>query len=91
MRRSLGQTGNFSGQMWRMTPLGNGYFRLTNAFLGHGRPLDTYSGGQNDPFMGTTGNHTGQYWKLTPLGNGTYRLTNHFLGAGRSLDTYSTP
>lgn len=66
----------------------NYYYRLTNTFLGEGRSLDTYSNGNNDPFMGKTGNYSGQYWQLTPLGNGYYRLTNSFLGSGRSLDTY---
>lgn len=66
----------------------NYYYRLSNTFLGEGRSLDTYSNGNNDPFMGKTGNYTGQYWQLSSLSNGYYRLTNSFLGSGRSLDTY---
>ncbi len=65
------------------------YYRLTNTFLKEGRSLDTYSNGDNTPFMGQTGNYSGQHWKFTPLGNGYYRLTNAFLGDSRSLDTYS--
>ncbi len=64
------------------------YYRLTNAFLGRGRALDTYSD-THEPFMARTRNVTGQFWKLTPLGNGFYRLTNWFLGDRRALDTYS--
>ncbi len=85
----MGQTGNYSGQLWKFTPVGNGYYRLTNSFLGEGRSLDTYSDGKNQPFMGQTGNYSGQMWKLTPAGNGYYRMTNTFLKEGRSLDTYS--
>jgi hypothetical protein len=65
------------------------FYRLTNAFLGEGRALDTYSNANNQPFMGNTGNYSGQCWKFTSLGNGYYRLTNMFLGEGRALDTYS--
>ncbi len=64
------------------------YYRLTNAFLGRGRALDTYSN-THEPFMARARNVTGQYWKLTPLGSGFYRLTNRFLGDRRALDTYS--
>ncbi len=85
----MGNTGNYSGQLWKLTPTGNGHYRLTNTFLGDGRSLDTYSDGANAPFMGNTGNYSGQFWKITPTGNGFYRLTNTFLGEGRSLDTYS--
>lgn len=65
------------------------YYRLTNAFLKEGRSLDTYSSGENKPFMGRTGNYSGQFWKFTPNGDGSFRITNAFLGEGRSLDTYS--
>jgi hypothetical protein len=63
----MGNTGNYSGQCRKFTSLGNGYYRLTNMFLGEGRALDTYSNGKNDPFMGNTGNYGGQYWKLTQV------------------------
>jgi hypothetical protein len=85
----MGNTGNYSGQYWKITSLGGGYFRFTNMFLGDGRSLDTYSNDNNQPFMGNTGNYSGQYWNITPLGDDYYRLTNMFLGSGRSLDTYS--
>jgi hypothetical protein len=85
----MGKTGNYSGQLWKITPAGNGYYRLTNTFLGEGRSLDTYSDKPNTPFMGKSGNFSGQLWKITPIRDGYYRLTNSFLGEGRSLDTYS--
>ena len=65
------------------------WYRLTNEFLGATRSLDTYSDGENAPFMDTTSAATGQLWKFTPLKDGYYRLTNQFLGAKRSLDTYA--
>lgn len=85
----MGETGDFSGQFWRLTPYADGTYRLTNRFLGEGRSLDTYSDGANDPFMSETGNFSGQFWTLNLQSDGTYRLTNQFLGEGRSLDTYS--
>lgn len=85
----MGKTGNYAGQRWNLTPLGDGTYRLTNSFLGESRPQDTYSDGENAPFRGRTGNYTGQRWRLVPLGDGTYRLQNAFLGTSRALDTYS--
>lgn len=84
----MGSTGNFSGQYWKFTPLGDGYYRMTSQAFGDGRSLDTYSD-THAPFMGDSGNYSGQYWKLISLGNGYFRLSNMFLGEERSLDTYS--
>jgi hypothetical protein len=84
----MGKTGNYSGQKWKLIPLGDNYFRLTNSFLGEEKSLDTYSD-SHKLFMGKTGDYSGQKWKLIPLDNGFYRLTNSFLGNRKSLDTYS--
>ena len=65
------------------------WYRLTNEFLGATRSLDTYSDGENAPFMDKSSEAAGQLWKFTPLKDGYYRLTNQFLGAKRSLDTYA--
>jgi len=88
-RPFMGQTGNYSGQYWRFTAVGNGYYRMTNSFLKEDRSFDTYSNGENQPFMGKSGGYSGQFWKITRLDNGYFRFTNSFLGDGRSLDTYS--
>ncbi len=87
----MGQTGNYSGQYWSIQAVAgaSGFYRLSNYFLGTSRSLDTYSNGNNAPFMGTNGNYSGQLWKFIPLGGGYFRLINSFLGIGRSLDTYS--
>ena len=63
----MGQSGEHSGQRWRLTPVGGGNYRLTNDYLGEGRSLDTYSDGANAPFMGQSGEYSGQLWKLTKL------------------------
>ena len=63
----MGKTGNYSGQYWKLTDMGDGTFRLTNAFLKESRSLDTYSGTENKPFMGDTGNYSGQFWTLTKI------------------------
>ena len=41
----MGKTGDYSGQLWKITPAGHGFYRLTNEFLGAKRSLDTYSDG----------------------------------------------
>lgn len=82
----LAESGDYSGQYWKLTPLDDDYYRLTNEFLGEDKSLDS---DENAPFMGESGDYSGQYWKLTPLGDGYYRLTNEFLGVDKSLDTYS--
>lgn len=41
---------------------------MTNQGLGKGQSLDTYSDGENAPFMGETGEYSGQFWKLSPEG-----------------------
>jgi hypothetical protein len=82
--------GTFAADAQAQTVDPNRWYRLRNAHLGDGRSLDTYSNGNNDPFMAATGPQSGQRWKITPLGGGQYRITNDFLGECRSLDTYSS-
>ena len=84
---TLAKTGNFSGQSWRFTPIGNGWYRLTCQFQGDGKSLDVINDGKNDKLtLAKTGNFSGQYWKFTPLGNGWHRVTCQFQGDGKSLD-----
>jgi hypothetical protein len=62
----MGQTGNYSGQFWKLAPLGDGAYRLTNSYLGTSRALDTYSDTDNRPFMGKTDqDYSGQHWTPT--------------------------
>jgi hypothetical protein len=87
----MGQTGDLSGQLWKLTPLGDGAYRLTNAYLGTSRALDTYSGRENKPFMGPTDkDYSGQHWRLVPHGDGTYRLTKPILALRGRLTPMAT-
>lgn len=83
----LAKTGNFTGQAWKITPVGNGLFRLTTQFQGAGKSLDVVNDGKNNRVhLANTGEYSGQFWKITPLGNGFYRLTSQWQGPGKSLD-----
>ena len=62
----MADIGNFSGQYWQLTPINDGYFRLTNMNTGEGRALDCCDE-RNTPFMANEGNFTGQFWLLTPI------------------------
>ncbi len=86
-RVQLAKTGKFTGQYWKITPVGNGHFRLTTQWQGAGKSLDVVNDGKNNQVqLAKTGNFTGQFWKITPVGNGYYRLTTQWQGAGKSLD-----
>jgi len=86
-RIQLANTGNFTGQLWKLTPLPGGYYRLTTKWLGSAKSLDVVNDGKNNRLqLASTGNYSGQYWKLTPQGNGYFRLTTKWQGEGKSLD-----
>lgn len=84
----LADTGDFSGQYWKFTPLEGGYYRLTTEWLGAGKSLDVVNDGKSNSqlILAKTGNFTGQYWKITRMGDGYYRLTTQWRGVGKSLD-----
>jgi len=83
----LAPTGNYSGQNWRFTSVGNGYYKLTTQWLGEGKSLDVVNDGRNNQLhMTQTANYSGQSWKLTDLGNGYVRLTTQWQGDSKSLD-----
>jgi hypothetical protein len=74
-------TGNYSGQYWKLSPVGTGRYRLTTMFLGDGMSLDT-------DHMAASGYYSGQYWRLTPVSeipNNQYRLTNEYMPDGMTL------
>jgi hypothetical protein len=88
----IAQTGNYTGQYWKLSPLADGRVRLTNWFQGGGMSLDVTNSSVNLPEMAVTGDYSGQFWTLTPVGAGSsdeYRLTNEFTGAARSLEAES--
>jgi hypothetical protein len=59
---AMADTGNFSGQYWRLDPWGDGTFRLSNTFTGELKHFDVYSD-TKEPFLGTD-DHSGQHWLL---------------------------
>ncbi|KAF9527548.1 carbohydrate-binding module family 13 protein [Crepidotus variabilis] len=61
----LANAGNYSGQIWTISPWGDGTWKLTNAYSGSNMNLDTYSD-TKVPFMGAP-DHTGQHWTFTPI------------------------
>ncbi len=83
----LADSGNFTGQFWRIEKLNNGYYRLTTQFRGTNMSLDVINDGKNNKLrLSKTGNFTGQFWKIEKLSNGYFRLTTAFQGVGKSLD-----
>jgi hypothetical protein len=65
---------NVSGQLWRIVPNGDGWFRLKTLFQGDNKCLE---GNRYDPsstlggaaFMDNCQNVSGQLWKFVPAGN----------------------
>ena len=62
----MADSGNYSGQLWKLTDVGNGHVRLSNSYQ-PAKSLDTYGNAPHAPFLGNTGNYSGQFWKLTPV------------------------
>jgi hypothetical protein len=83
----LAKTARVSGQLWRITPEGNGYVRLSTQWLGTGKSLDIINDATDDrPILAPTAAVSGQLWKITAFGDGYYRLTTQWQGTGKSLD-----
>ncbi len=83
----LANTGNFTGQSWKITSVGNGYYRLTTQWQGESKSLDVVNDGVNNKLqLATTSNASGQFWKITSVENGYYRLTTKWLSEKKSLD-----
>ena len=64
----LTKTANYTGQYWKLTPVGGGYYRLTTKWQGDDKSLDVINDGKNNKLHLTkTGNFTGQYWKIEEI------------------------
>ena len=87
----LAKKGNYSGQLWKLTPAGNGYYRLSTQWRGSGYSLDIVNDGKNNNqiVLAKTGDYSGQLWKITPNDKGYYRLTTQWRGDEYSLDVYN--
>lgn len=85
---ALANSGNFSGQFWKLTPLGDGHYRLTTQWQGDGKSLDIVNDGKNNnrPVLGNSGNYSGQMWKISPSSGGFHRLTTKWKGDCEALD-----
>lgn len=79
---------NSARQLWKITPAGEGYFRLTTKLRGENYSLDVIG---NDPEADQiqlikSGNFSGQSWKITEEKDGYFRLTTELGGKALSLD-----
>jgi uncharacterized protein YjdB len=86
----MGTTGAFTGQYWRVVPIGDGEYFLRTLFLGNGRSLEAADGVgacQADP----TGSFTGQAWRFLPASTNAIRLQSKSFGTARSLGVGATP
>ncbi len=76
---------NVSGQLWKLVPAGNGYFRMKTQFLEkenkclEGNKFAPNSTLKGAAFMDNCQNVSGQLWKLVPARNGYFRLQTMFL------------
>jgi len=64
----LARTGNYAGQLWKLTPEANGFYRLTTQAQGDALSLDIVNDNRanNIPILAKTGcNDSGQLWKVT--------------------------
>ncbi|MCP4539142.1 MAG: hypothetical protein GY832_18555 [Chloroflexi bacterium] len=69
---------SIDAQAWKITPAGDGYYRLTNRSLGEQWSLGIVE--ENSPFMVSTAANERQYWQIRPSGDvpDFYRLVNIF-------------
>ncbi|MEI6064062.1 MAG: hypothetical protein WCQ26_05690, partial [Pseudanabaena sp. ELA748] len=57
----------YSGQLWKIEPMGDGYNRLRNSFTGSRKCLDIVNDGRNNKLrMADCGNYSGQFWEFEP-------------------------
>lgn len=80
----LAKTGNYDGQLWKLTPEAHGFYRLTTQWRGTSLSLASTAG--NRPLLVNSADVPEQRWKLNPEPNGIYRLTTQAQGDALSLD-----
>jgi hypothetical protein len=62
----LAPSAEVSGQLWQITPLGNGHHRLTTMFKGPGKSLDVVNDETDDALiLAKTADVSGQRWRIT--------------------------
>lgn len=69
--------GNFTGMLWKATPIENmdGYFYLTSLFLSEKNLVLESSDGNNSAVMVANEMYSGTMWKVVPGGEGYFYLT----------------
>ena len=88
----LSDTGNYSGQHWKITPAPRdpGYYRFTTEWQGDEASLGIVNDKYNDnkPILERSSGSNAQLWKITPIRRmpGYYRLTTKWQGKYFSLD-----
>lgn len=66
-RAELAPTSRVSSQLWYVTPLSNGYCRLSTLLFGAEQPLDIVNDGENRlPKLSAVDTVSGQHWRLIP-------------------------
>jgi len=86
---NMANCGNFTGQMWEITPDGDsGFVRLRTRFTGASMCLDVVNDGDNSQIhMAQCANVTGQQWHIEQAERGSaVRLWNQFTGSDKCLD-----
>ncbi len=73
----MAPTGNYSGQLWKITHQGEGYYKLSCQWQGEGKVIDVINDGNNNRMaLVDNANYSGQFWVIESAGEGYYRLIN---------------
>jgi hypothetical protein len=78
-----------SGQHWKITALGGGYYRLTNMFAGDGLSLRASADGTKVS-LGPSDSNTANYWRITAAFGDYFFLSSMLLGTTKRLDVMNT-
>ena len=63
---TLAKTEDVAGQLWKITQIAGGFYRLTTQWQGDGKSLDIVNDGKNNqPVLAKTESVSGQSWKIT--------------------------
>ncbi len=82
----LAKTGNYTGQMWKITKIGDDTYTLHTKWQGPDKTLEFLRKASRDVLQLKGGSDaSGSLWKIIPIGNGYYRIT-HLWASNLSLD-----
>jgi len=86
----LVQESAFSDNLWKISPAGNGYFRLLANLRGQDLALSVQIFQNNFLALKQVNDNSNQLWKITSVGNDYYRLTVKVLTDKKSLDVVNS-